>query len=1543
MDNAHADRLASTLRDNALINCIEELVRHGKHAEARSLIKQLKLVDQNQVIARYALSSTDVTPLGAADKLHYSFDTNFTHDIQTLFGLALSHHKAGDVARALQLYQEVVAQAPHHSVAWQNIGTLRNAQHDVDGAIEAYQNAIALEPQNATFRANFAEILRRMGNLEQAASEALHAVAIQPDNYQAQFNCAIVEAERGNIESALQHYVRAAELNPASAQPHEYLGALKLRLGNNFQAEQHYREGMTRDPVNPKLHFGLALALLGQGRLSEGWREWDFRIKCDHFETGLFRSLSGQEWQGEVLMGKRILVVTEQGFGDTFMFARYLPWLRRQGATVILLCQPALIEVMRGGTDIDLLIAKPDSDEPDIDYDYYVWMMSLPVRHATTFASLPQTVPYLRANPARVAQWKQFLSAYSGVKVGLVWAGNPQNRLDLHRTIPFSKLAPLLSVPNTTFFNLQFGNTSQDSMAPVSHDGHLVELSTMLDLDARFVDTAAVMNLLDLVITVDTSTCHLAGALGRPVWTLLAKVCDWRWTDAGDTTPWYPTMRLFRQAQSSDWNEVVERVVNALNEFVKQRLMAIGFNHSASSPQKTIETESQPLSTDPVALCRKGSRLHRDGKLDQAIDHYRAAVDTDPNHWEARHLLGLAFFQKGNTRKALKHIMKALEQYPEYADAHSNLAMIFESTKNDALAIAHYQRALEINPKHLEAHINLGGLKYRQGEIHTALHYLNGALRLNHRSSRAHNNIGVIQLDLGHVHRAIGHFERALATDARFSDAHSNLGNAHKQLGRLDHALDSYQRAIEFDPSQTAAHWNRSLIWLAQGRFDIGWDEYEWGRKCGERQTLQLAQPEWDGTTLTGKCVLLYSEQGVGDELFFSRFITPLLQQAKQVSFYCDPRLVPLLSRAFPSLECIAKKSGSIDHTIIPSVDYACPIGSLPRYVCRSASLIDSFPAAFLTPDVSQVEQWRHRYQALGATLKVGIAWRGGKSDDQKRLRSIPLEQWHDLLKQPGVDFVSLQHGDCQSEIADVVSQTGIRLHTWPDTDALRDLEGFAAQIAALDLVIAVDNSTVHLACALGKETWILLPIAADFRWQTQGDTTPWYPTARLIRQKTLQHWKTELNEIAAMLQERTKPTAAKAVELTRMKASDTRSFLDTPILVVGAPRSGTSLLTGILEQCGAWLGTTVPGNEPNPNGYFENELLRDLNKQVLADLGWDPLGVDPLPQSNPPEFSTFRDAVVHRLRLQGYTGQAPWAFKCVKTPLMWRLWHNAFPQAQWIVVRRDPKEVVQSMLRSSFFQSRGHDQAWWEQWLLRFNEYFSDLTSIVSSFREISMASCIHGDVTKLQTLITDLGLTWNEVNARTFIDPTLWGRQDYSTQGKPFTTNTHVNHAPIEAIRNMALAAQIESHAYKVLLAGDLMQSDELCRRWLAADPLSDEAYRLLGSSACQQREWQRAIEYFQKGLAYRPASSQLHYNLGVAFFQCGRFNEAVASYRTATAIKPDYTEAWENLAASLAAAGEYRHAAEVYRQLVRTAPFRMASQQALSTLERMLATHS
>ena len=263
---------------------------------------------------------------------------------------------------------------------------------------------------------------------------------------------------------------------------------------------------------------------------------------------------------------------------------------------------------------------------------------------------------------------------------------------------------------------------------------------------------------------------------------------------------------------------------------------------------------------------------------------------------------------------------------------------------------------------------------------------------------------------------------------------------------------------------------------------------------------------------------MLLCEQGIGDQVMFASCLPDLLSRVGAESGFveCDPRLVPLFARSFPQIAAIARPA---DPAVLPPVapcDTAEYLGTLPKYLRRR---IDEFPqaAGYLRPNPELVAKWRASLARFGGALKVGISWHGGKDAETRRRRSIPLDLWAPLFQVPGVQFVNVQYGWAAAEAIGVQDRFGIRLDNGSDCNALRDLDDFAAKMAALDLVISVDNSTAHLAAAIGRPVWTLLPFAADWRWMLDRETTPWYPTMRLLRCRSADNW-TELVQRTARL-----------------------------------------------------------------------------------------------------------------------------------------------------------------------------------------------------------------------------------------------------------------------------------------------------------------------------------------------------------------------------------------------------------------------------------------
>jgi hypothetical protein len=340
------------------------------------------------------------------------------------------------------------------------------------------------------------------------------------------------------------------------------LGEQWRRQGQNREAIACYRQALERRPDWPEAHLSLGHTLLLEGDFLAGWEEMEWRWRLPGASLQPFEQ---PLWAGEPLEGKRILLWAEQGFGDTLQFVRFAAEVQRRGATVLLECQPALARLMRSAPGIDEVIP---FGAPLPAFDLHAPLQRLPWILRTTLETIPAQVPYLRPEPVLVERWRKRLAACAGIKIGLVWSGNPRQVSNRSRSLAPELLAPLASIPGVTCFGLQPGT---DGVVPKgtapSVPGFVSGLGEEL---ADFSDTGAALVALDLLITVDTAAAHLAGALGRPVWTLLSRPTDYRWLMEREDSPWYPTMRLWRQERAGDWAPVVARIERTLRELAGQ-------------------------------------------------------------------------------------------------------------------------------------------------------------------------------------------------------------------------------------------------------------------------------------------------------------------------------------------------------------------------------------------------------------------------------------------------------------------------------------------------------------------------------------------------------------------------------------------------------------------------------------------------------------------------------------------------------------------------------------------------------------------------------------------------------------------------------------------------------------------------------------------------------------------------------------------------------------------------------------------------------------
>jgi tetratricopeptide (TPR) repeat protein len=547
-------------------------------------------------------------------------------DARAYYALAGALRHKGDLQGTINAYRQAVNANPQMAEAWNNLGvSLKDARQHAQ-AVDACRKAIELQPDFGEAYSNLSNVLCEIGETDQAIAAAQQAMKLRPDLPQAYTNLANALVDKGNVDEgialcrrvigfqpdfvdayvdlgnaldkigrhdeAVAAYQKAISLKPDTAAPYSNLAAALLRLNRleeadaacrralairpdftaakcNFgivlqnqgrveEAIAIYRAALQEESDSAIAHMNLGMALLLKGDYDEGWPqyEWRWHAKGAHAPPRKFKQ---PQWDGSNLTGQRLLIYTEQGFGDAIQFARFIPLAAERGANIIIECQSQLIRLFDGLPGVEKVVSR-DLALPDFDVHYA--LMSLPLIFNTTLTTLPNAVPYLPVDRRSADQWRERLREKSArINVGLVWAGKAMP--DPTRTIGLASLAPLAQIAGVRFVSLQKGLGSDEAQRPPS-GMDLVDWTAELN---DFADTAALMDALDLVITIDTASAHLAGALGKRAWTLLPHAAEWRWLRDREDSPWYPTMRLFRQVRTSDWTDPVGRIAQELQRF----------------------------------------------------------------------------------------------------------------------------------------------------------------------------------------------------------------------------------------------------------------------------------------------------------------------------------------------------------------------------------------------------------------------------------------------------------------------------------------------------------------------------------------------------------------------------------------------------------------------------------------------------------------------------------------------------------------------------------------------------------------------------------------------------------------------------------------------------------------------------------------------------------------------------------------------------------------------------------------------------------------
>lgn len=725
-------------------NTAYKLQQSGNLEDAEALYRRILERQPKHLHALYLLGSlcaqqgryTDALPLL---ERAVAIDPAFTEALNNR-GVALAGLERWD--EALASYAEAIKTRPGYADALNNQGIIFQNLDRLPEAIDSFERAIRYKPGYAQALNNLGIALKTVERIDEADTAFRQALAAQPDYPEAVNNVGLIHLKNSQFEEALGYFDRAIALQSEFAQAHNNRGAALKELGRFDDAEASYKRAIAlkRDYIEPynnlgtclasrgnfdeayawfdkalaispehaNAHWNRALALLMAGNYEEGWPEYEWRFLSKSVTS---HASTKPRWDGAPLNGRRILVCAEQGFGDTLNFLRYLPLVKQRGGYVLFECQPALKSLLANYPAIDLLLDPPAKGEDQAEpYDVQVSLLSLPGLFGTTVDTVPAYDPPLKTPREFTDLWRARLTEInsaiqSRIKVGIVWAGNPTHKNDHNRSCSLADFAPLAKVPGVVFYSLQKGPpASQASNAPAG--------MTLIDIGpaiADFADTAAIVEHLDLVIAVDTSVVHLAAALGKPVWMLTPHCPDWRWLMEREDSPWYDTLRIFRQAEPRNWTPVMERIAAELVSFAAQ-------------------TSRTCADGDLIAL---GEQYYASGDSVKAMECFEQALAVEANNPRALNNIAVLAHQAGGDDAAITLLNRVLDAEPNYVDALANIALCCAAKGDNAAAATWYQKALRESPLDTALWNALGHICLRLSEPAAAREVFAQSLSLN--------------------------------------------------------------------------------------------------------------------------------------------------------------------------------------------------------------------------------------------------------------------------------------------------------------------------------------------------------------------------------------------------------------------------------------------------------------------------------------------------------------------------------------------------------------------------------------------------------------------------------------------------------------------------------------------------------------------------------------------------------------------------------------------------------------------------------------------
>lgn len=942
--------------------------------------------------------------------------------------------------KAIEFYKKTIELNPQDYRSHNNLGNAYLSLGEYEKAQIQFEISSKINPNEVVCATNLGVALTRQNKIEEALIVFKKALEINPNHPGIYNNMGLAYMGKNDFKSAKECYDNALKLKKDYPEAFSNLGLYYKELNHIPESIESYKKALKLKPDYPEACFNLALSYLINGDYVNGFKYYEARFNLKERQYKRY-PFTQPQWEGQDLTDKTLVIYAEQGMGDTLQFSRYISMIPRHNTQIIFICQDFLIPLF-GVNQLPVDLYVLGGHIPNQHFDYQIAITSLPKCFNTTVETIPKAEGYLKI--PLIESLKNKIPATNHLKVGIVWSGSKTHLNDRNRSIPLEKLQPLLALKSVDFYSLQCGDAAQDlKKFPLAH--HVTDLSSCIK---DFSDSACLLNQLDLLISVDTAAVHLAGATGKPAWVLLSYSPDFRWMLNREDSPWYRSLRLFRQKKYGEWDDLIEEVTQAF----KEKIIGIYLGKARNFILKKEFNSAKAL--------------------------YLNILNDDPNNFSANNNLGNIACSEKDYASAIHYYQRGISNNPKNAEIYSNLGVAFLNIESYDNAIVNIKKSLEIDPTFTKAIGNLGITYARQKKYIEAEHC----------------------------------YKQILSIDPTDNDVHVKLGFNYQEQGKYAEAAQEYKIYLKQNPDNNKIRSimtkiNLAMALMIQGNYLEGWPYYEARLMLPARRKFaeNLNKPEWKGEDLTNKILLIYTEQGRGDTLMFSRLIANIPKNNTQIILQCQSSLVSFLQNQIPVDKIISGDNVSENY------DYQVALASLAGIFKISTTNIPQTAGYLKIPTPHRLEGFIKKNPKKKS---AGLVWSANKKSMDYSKKSLPFSLLTPLFELPNIQFYSLQVGENANDILALPSPSSI-IDLTPE---IKDFSDSAVLLSQLDLLITIDTAQAHLAGSLGLPAWVMLAAQPDFRWLLTGEDCIWYNSLKLFRQPIAEDWKSVIQTIKEKL-----------------------------------------------------------------------------------------------------------------------------------------------------------------------------------------------------------------------------------------------------------------------------------------------------------------------------------------------------------------------------------------------------------------------------------------